>query len=386
MPQGMTFPKPPETKDENGETVTETTNEADTFMRVLAEGMLTPIEDPSSPAAMVPIVVTAPDESIDKAKLVHFWSNLDEQSMPLRAEAIRRFALGMDLPPEELLGMSSNTGTGGGTSNGVSHWGAWQIEESAIKMHVEPMLQLVVNALTVGYLRPLLEGDSDTRAPEFIHYDTSALRLRPDRSKEASELYDRGELSAEAMRRENGFSEEDAPDDKAFKFWLLKKVASGSATPEQVAAALSEFGIVVPGASDMSPRESRPDPSLEDHPVNPRTPDDLAASALLAASDALVWRALERAGNRIRQNAGIKPPGVPAYSMHTMVQVNGQSDQLLADAWSCAPQVLDGMCDVEATVQSLNSYVRMLFHEQSEHSRERLRSWLSTKPVLQVPV
>ena len=114
---------------------------------------------------------------------------------------VRRFALGMDLPPEQVLGMSSNGGTGGGNSNGVSHWGAWQVEESTIKLHIEPMLDTIVSALTLGYLRPAL-GDNDDAV---IVYDTSALRLRPDRSKEAFELYDRGLLSVDALLRENGF-------------------------------------------------------------------------------------------------------------------------------------------------------------------------------------
>ena len=102
--------------------------------------------------------------------------------------------------------MSSNSGTGGGRSTGVSHWGAWQIEEATIKMHVEPMLDVIVNALTIGYLqvRPR------RRVLASIVYDTSALRLRPDRSKEAFELYDRGLISGEALLRENGFADDDA--------------------------------------------------------------------------------------------------------------------------------------------------------------------------------
>ena len=80
----------------------------------------------------------------------------------------------MDLPREQIMGMSSNSGTGGGNSNGVSHWGAWQIEESTIKFHIEPMLELICNALTIGYLRPLTEA-VDT----FVTYNTKKLRLRP---------------------------------------------------------------------------------------------------------------------------------------------------------------------------------------------------------------
>jgi hypothetical protein len=366
MPQGMTFPPPP---DSAGAAV-ETSNDADAFMLTLADAMMTPIQDPSSPAAMVPIVVTAPDEAIDKPRLLTFWSELDEASMSLRSEAIRRFALGMDLPPEQVLGMSSNSGTGGGTSTGVSHWGAWQIEESTIKMHIEPMLDVIVNALTMGYLRPGMDGD----IAAIVTYDTARLRLRPDRSKEAFELYDRGLLSVEALLRENGFDTDDLPDEEAFRRWLLVKVASGSATPEQVQSALGILGVDLGDVlAEAIPRQSPQPPSLEEHPQRPRTPAE--RSALLAASEALVFRALERAGNRLRQSTS-KPPGVPAYETHCFVRANGATDRLLEDAWSCAPQVLDGIADAAAVVPVLNSYCQALLTEQSPHQRERLDGWL----------
>lgn len=377
LPQGMSFPPPPVVEGQVP------ANDADAFMLTLADNMIEPISDPSSPAATVPIIVTAPDDAIDKAKLMHFWSELDGKALEMRQAAISRFADGMDLPREQVLGMSSNSGTGGGNSNGVSHWGAWQIEESTIKFHIEPMLELVCNALTIGYIRPLAE---DTEP--FVTYNTNKLRLRPDRSKESLELYDRGLLKKEVAVKENGFGTDQMPDDDEFKMWLLRKIATGSATPEQVAAALTLLGVelpVSPGVAPQTPdegmlRETPPPPSLEDHPERPRTPEQSSDSELppvLAASDALVWRALERAGNRIRQKAGVKPPGVPAYEMHTLYQCNGDAKEFLEDAWSCAPQVLDGLADVDSTVQVLNSYCMALMHEQAPHSRERLRQWLN---------
>jgi hypothetical protein len=379
LPQEMTFPPPPEV-DGKPQKVN---NEAEGFMLTLADGMLEPIKDPSSPAATVPITVTAPGEHIDKAKLMHFWSELDGKALEMRQAAISRFADGMDLPREQIMGMSSNAGTGGGRSNGVSHWGAWQIEESTIKFHIEPMLELICNALTIGYLRPLTE-----KTDEFVTYSTERLRLRPDRSRESLELYDRGLLKPEIPVEENGFKKDQMPDDEEFKFWLLKRIASGSATPEQVQAALSLIGIelpvqpaALPGPPGV-PRETPPPPTLEDHPTRPRTPEDPGGSdselpALLAASDALVWRALERAGNRIRQKAGVKPPGVPAYEIHTLYQCNGDAAEFLSDAWSCAPQVLDGIADVETTIQTLDSYCKALLHQQQPHTREALADWLT---------
>lgn len=360
LPQNMSFPAPPEQEGEQAPL-----NEAESFMVSLADSLMQPIEDPSSPAAVVPYIVTAPEDSIDKAKLMTFWSQLDAESKALRQEAIHRFALGMDLPPEQVEGMSSNSGTGGGSSNGVSHWGAWQIEESTIKLHIEPMVEVIANAITVTYLRPVTGGD------EYVAWNSAALRLRPDRSQEAILLYNLGILSAERLLIENGFSKTDLPSDEERREWLLLKVASGSATPEMVSVALGMLGVDIP-ALGGTPNEARPDPSMDDLPLQEGPPDP---AALLAASEGLVFRALERAGNRLR-NDGIKPPNLPSYETHTLIPANGKSDFLLSDAWSCAPQVLDGIADPDTVIPVLTAYCKTLFSSQAPHTRERLAAWL----------
>lgn len=372
MPEEMTFPPPPPV---DGKPV-EYATKADGLMLTLADGMLGSLDDPSLPSALVPTVVIAPGEHIDKARLMHFWSELDAASLEMRAAAVHRFALGMDLPPEQVEGMSSNAGTGGGTSNGVSHWGAWQIEESTIKLHIEPMLELVCNALTIGYLRPSTDG------MELVKADTSGLRLRPDRSREALQLYDRGALNMKALLRETGFSDEDVPDAEEQRLWFLRKIASGSATPEQVLAALSALGIDlnVPESPVVTqPRESRPAPALGD-PARPRDPSEMP-SALLAACDALIYRGLERAGNRLRQTVG-KPVNCPSYETHTLVQANGSGKRVLEDAFPTAPMVLEGIGNPEKVVPVLEAYCSTLLAEQSPHSRDRLATWLSTADLL----
>lgn len=366
LPQGITFPPPP------GQEGKEYANDAEQFMFSLGSAMMKPMDDPGDPASVVPNVAMVPGDQIDQVKLLHFWSDLDAHSKDLRQEAIQRFATGMDLPREQILGMSSNPGTGGGNSNGVSHWGAWQIEEATIKMHVEPMLDVIVNALTVSYLRPAL-GETAT---EKVGYSTETLRLRPDRSKEAFELWDRGVLKTEVLLKENGFNPNtDFPEAAEFKTWLLVKIASGSATPEQVQAALEALGVPlsVPALGQQPAPQALPAPSLEDHPTRPRTPGE--NSALLAAAEGLVFRAMERAGNRLRQS-GVKPPGVRSYETHTVLPVNGNAGRLLTDAWSCAPQVLAGIAEPDEVIPQLDAYCQALLTTGTAHSRERLAEWL----------
>lgn len=372
LPQEMTFPDPPPIE---GKEQTLSDNQAVRFMQTLGHHMLTPISDPSSPAALIPIVVTAPGEVIDKIKLLTFWSPLDENAMPMRKDALIRFATGMDLPPEMVLGMGSNGGTGGGRSNGVSHWGAWQIEESTIKMYIEPMLDLVLQALTISYLRVLSGGPQDR-----VTADTSRLRLRPDRSKESMELWRAGKLKTTKMLEENGFDEGDMPDDAERKQWLLEKQATGSATPDMVLAALKELGVdlhlpSLPRETQPAMPELPPAPSIADHPERPRTPDPQSA-ALLAACEGIVLQGLQRAGNRMRGKGAQTAGDCPAYAVHTMVSINGKADEALKDAFPMAEIVLQGIADHTSVVPVLEAYCKGLFASQEPHTREKLQKYL----------
>jgi hypothetical protein len=377
LPQGMTFPPPPEV-----DGVQVAANEADAFMLVLGDAMLKPLEDPENPASRVPIIVTAPENLIDKARLMTFWTELDAVSKDLRQEAIFRFAVGMDLPAEQVLGMSSNTGTGGGTSNGVSHWGAWQIEEATIKMHVEPMAETVRNALMVEYILA-----AEPNATDVLAYDSSNLRLRPDRSRESIELYQAGALKMAKMLEENGFDPKDAPDSDELTTFFLRKIATGSATPEQVEAALAMLGIELNSAQygDLGQgetREVRPDPSIEDHPTRPRTPAESGVDpVLLAACEGLVLRALEKAGNRVL-NAGKRGKDrdktLDPLEAHLHERINGNGPALLDGAFSTARYALDGYDDVPGLTASLSGYCLDLFEHQQPYSRDTLAAWLGT--------
>lgn len=177
---------------------------ADPFTDSLLETMSEAIRDRSSPAALSPMAVTVPDETIEKFRYMSFATPLDGQIGELRNEAIRRVALGEDAPPEILLG-----------TGGMNHWGAWLVREDVINTHVEPPLSLVCDAMTSQYLQPVLRGDLGMSAEEaenyVIWYDVSAMILRPNKAADAQALYAAGAISAKALREANGFDEDDAP-------------------------------------------------------------------------------------------------------------------------------------------------------------------------------
>lgn len=171
--------------------------------QALVTAAQTAIKDRSSASALVPIVITVPDDVVDNHKFVTFSTPLDKEARALRDEAIRRLALGQDAPPELLLGVA-----------GMNHWGAWLVREDVVKTHLEPPLALICDAITTQYLRPVLRatGMSEEEAAQYVvWYDVDELITRPNRGADAKELFQLGILSDTSTREANGFTDEDAP-------------------------------------------------------------------------------------------------------------------------------------------------------------------------------
>lgn len=380
MPSEMTFPTPPPTYDEEGnEIINRQANDAESLMEVLQETMATAIEDRSDPSALVPIIITAPAEAIDAAKHMTFWTELDEKAIELRSEAIRRLALGMDMPPEVLQGNAD-----------TNHWAAWQADEAAIKSHTEPLLKIITTSLSVGFFRPDLRVLGVENASDFsIGADTSEMRLRPNRSKEALELYNLGELSGESLRRETGFDDTDAMKDDERALWFLRKVAGGSTTPELVEAALRALNVPlgeVENAEGEETQEARPTPSLADHPTRDLPDQELGMrrkelrenpEGLVAAGDQLVIRALERAGNRLKNKMQLAPnTGTPAVDLYRVVpEAAADVKDLLTDAWAHVGRAASRYgVDAEKFTALLDQYATVTIEQRAEHDYDNFHA------------
>lgn len=174
----------------------------DLFTEALITAMLTPIEDRGSASAVVPLVVTAPDDVTDKFNYISFATPLDAEARNLRNEAVRRLALGQDCPPELLLGTA-----------GMNHWGGWLVKEDVVSTHLEPPLALICDALTTQYLWPAMLDVLDMSEEEVhkyvVWYDVSHLIVRPNISADALELHTRGVIGDDALRRTMGFDDDE---------------------------------------------------------------------------------------------------------------------------------------------------------------------------------
>ena len=206
---------------------------ADEFEDQLMDAMTTPIRDEDSASAVVPLIIRGPAELGDKIKQFKFERSFDPALAQRADRVLERILQGLDVPKDIVTGLAN-----------VKYSNALQIDESLYKAHIEPLMLLIADAITVVYLRPyLIANGFDPAQVERIcvWYDPSQVATRNDRAADADAGFDRGVISGDAWRRSHGFTEQDAPTPTEVALRLLKE--KGAITPELTEAML---GAVAP--------------------------------------------------------------------------------------------------------------------------------------------
>lgn len=177
----------------------------ESFEEELMDGFMTPVDDITSGATLIPTMVRGPADLGEKLRHITFERGIDPQ-MNARAERLlERILGGLDIPKDVAAGMSS-----------VKYSNAIIIEEQLYKAHIEPLILLIVDCLTIGFLRPALikQGwPADVVSRAVVWYDPSAITAKPSKAEAAVSLYGMKIIGADAVRRANGFTPEDAPSD-----------------------------------------------------------------------------------------------------------------------------------------------------------------------------
>jgi hypothetical protein len=238
LPDGLSVaasPDPDYPYDEDSDLNTGFTPEeaADEFEDQLMDAMTTPIRDEDSASAVVPLIIRGPAELGDKIKQFKFERSFDPALAQRADRVLERILQGLDVPKDIVTGLAN-----------VKYSNALQIDESLYKAHIEPLMLLISDALTVVYLRPyLLSAGFDPAVVErvCIWYDPSQVATRNDRAADADAGFDRMAVSMDTWRRAHGFTETDAPEPTELALRLL--VEKGSITPELTEAML---GAVAP--------------------------------------------------------------------------------------------------------------------------------------------
>jgi hypothetical protein len=186
---------------------------ADAFQEELLLAMSTPIEDETSAAGVVPLLIRGPAELGQHLKHITFSRPFDESMVRRADRVLDRILQGLDVPKDTVTGLAN-----------VKYSNAVQIDESLYKAHIEPMLLLLADAFTVMYLRPSLirEGWTHAEAAKVtVWYDASAVATRNDRAADADSGYEKMAISGDTWRRAHGFADQDAPTGKELVLRML---------------------------------------------------------------------------------------------------------------------------------------------------------------------
>lgn len=372
---------------------------ADSIMAKLTEAGAASLKGEGSAAGIIPIVAEVPQEALGKIQLVRFDSVLSEQAESLRDEAIKRFAYSMDFPPEVI--------TGQGSSN---HWSAWYVDENAIKVHVEPLMSRICDALTTATLVPSLKQLGKDPKRFTYWYDTSGLTARPTRLEDALKLNGAQLLSGEAAVEAGFFREDEMMSVEERNRILGWQAVLRDPTLLQNDDFRIMIGIpesVIPKGALLPPAPVLPPPP----PVPPKTvvqpgrqpmPDTqgqipsqqpkstaLAASAaqsstlaLVATSELAARRAMELAGGRMLKGRHDRFPDIPKWELNT--QFANQDDatitKLLAGAWThvaIIASIIDTV-DADELTRVLNDYCSDLLRTSTAHQPDALLDALRT--------
>ena len=205
----------------------------DEFEEQLMDAMTTPIRDEESASAVVPLIIRGPAELGDKIKQFKFERSFDPALADRSDRVLERIMQGLDVPKDVITGLAN-----------VKYSNAVQIDEALYKSHIEPLMLLIADALTVVYLRPYLIASGFTEVDVnriVVWYDPSAIATRNDRATDADAGFDRGAVSYDTWRRAHGFSDQDAPTPTEMAIRMLSE--RGALTPELTEAML---GAVAP--------------------------------------------------------------------------------------------------------------------------------------------
>ena len=278
----------------------------------LYQASVASMEDPDNQTAYIPQLVTAKGEYIKDIKHITFASDVTDVEIKTRIDAITRLAMGLDVSPERLLGMSKG-----------NHWSAWQIGDEDVQLHIKPVMDLICQAIYDKVLAPLLRREGIDPSKYVLTYDATGLTADPDLTDEAQAAHAVGAISSAALRRLLNVGEDSGYDlstlegcqEFAWDMVAKKPELLGTYLPILTAQnpELEAIDFPQPPAITDGNEDDNTDDDEEDSGASrQQEPDteDTASAALMptARADVLaqrlgVLRALEMAGKR-RVNVG----------------------------------------------------------------------------------
>lgn len=263
-------------------------------MRALVRTAQASLQSPTDVSRHLPVIFEGNQEALNAVRHLPLNTPFDERVDELRTAAVRRIAIGLDIPPEVLTGMG-----------GLNHWTAWQVDAAGQRINVAPALSQLCRELTTKYYWPSLRamGVSDPQK-YMIWYDDTSLENTPNRAEIALQAYQSGLISDTAARETLGYGAADAPD------------PDDSAPPPPPPPSTPTEGIKPRSVNNLGPASGK-----ESQVIVP--PASANNDGWIACADVAARRALGRIGQHLLASGGRNLRGkyrnVPLHNMHTHI-------------------------------------------------------------------
>lgn len=293
----------------------EGTERTGTMGDAVSDHLMAPITNPASGARVVPIVVEGPGDELQKIVHIPLGKAADLFPIELREKALVRLARSLDAPPSVMQGKDK-----------LNHWNVYAVDADLVRNHIVPIGNALARFLTTAYLRNCLiylEDFSPEDARRFsLVYDFSKLVTRPNAEATATNLYDRGEVTGEYLRRSAGLEDgEGVPDEAerarrimetvatarpalAAQFGFFEQLGIELADGAVEAAETLDAGVVIEPAPEGDGTEgddvvNEPESRLRDRAT--------VTLKLTGYADASLARAIEKATNQVVSKANREP-------------------------------------------------------------------------------
>jgi hypothetical protein len=256
------------------------------------------IENPMDPRAKVPFMLEGAYEYLDRVKwLPTYDPQMDYMERELRMELVKRLALGMDFPPEFLLGMTD-----------ANHWTARQVVYDMWRSYGTPVAERFADDLNDAYLRPSLiaEGYPDA-LNVVISYDDNQVVIPPDRTDDADKALDRAAIGWEGYREMKGIPEDMAPSEEEQQLLISMKLR----TPVEIDGGEMMIAQRGPVAEQNGGNPENGPPSPNGGREVSRQESRTASAEVLGAARMALHRCRELAGVRIRHKCEECAEGQP---------------------------------------------------------------------------
>lgn len=268
------------------------------FIADLIEHFTGQIENPGAAEARVPPVIEGPMEYLEGIRWMQMHDpQTDYLERELRTEAIKRLAIGLDFPPEVLLGMTD-----------ANHWTAKQVVHDMWRSHGAPVAEQLCDDISEAYLRPALRemGFADW-ARVVVTYDDADVVVAPDRTEDANQAATvPGVVSMDGVREMKGIPDSLGPNAEEIQLQIALHLNDPALLPDKY---LPEGYVRQPKPAQQAPGpkpgpETTSDP--EEGPPSPGNRDGsrqesrTASAKVLGAAELALVRCREVAGARIR--------------------------------------------------------------------------------------